>query len=298
MWLLQIEGEDGVMGQQMLNVQPLGEDYERVMGLEITKGRDLSSRLMTDVGAPVLVNEALVKKMGWTDPIGKRIVARREGHVIGVVRDFNFRTLHHQIDPLVMVSLNNDMSRVREVERAFQLRQLVLDIEPSQTSRALGHAQRVMAAADPMHPFEYRFLDASLQELYRTELSLTRLIGIFAAISIFIACLGLFGLTAFTTEQRSREIGTRKVLGASAWQIIGLLTHRILVLVLVASLLAAVGAYFAIDEWLQGFAYRAGVNPLIFLLAAALVAVVAIATVTLQTWRTASADPVQALGCA
>ena len=152
-----------------------------------------------------------------------------------------------------------------------------------------------MADADPQHPFEYRFLDASLEKLYRTELSLTRLIGIFAAISIFIACLGLYGLTAFATEQRSREIGTRKVLGASAWQIIGLLARRILVLVLLASVQAAVAAYFAIEEWLQGFAYQAGIDPLIFLLAAAVAAAVAVATVVAQTWRIANADPVQAL---
>ena len=293
--VVQIEGDDGVMGQQMLNVQPLGEDYEKVMGLSIIEGHDLSSRLATDVGSNVLVNEALVRKMGWTNPIGQRVQFRGEGRVVGVVRDFNFKTLHHRIEPLVMFSLSNDMSRERAFERPFQRRQLILDIAPREVSRALGVAERVMADADPQHPFEYRFLDASLDKLYRTEISLARLIGIFAAISIFIACLGLFGLTAFTTEQRSREIGTRKVLGASAWQIIGLLARRILVLVLLASVLAAVAAYFAIEGWLQGFAYQAGIDPLIFLLAAAVAAAVAVATVAAQTWRTAKADPVQAL---
>jgi putative ABC transport system permease protein len=152
-----------------------------------------------------------------------------------------------------------------------------------------------MAGADPLHPFEYRFLDAALDAQYRAELTLTKLIGIFAAISIFIACLGLFGLAAFTTELRTREIGTRKVLGATAWQIIGLLARRILVLVLIASVLASVAAYFAVDEWLAGFAYRAGINPLIFLVAAAAAAAVAFATVAAQSWRTAHADPVQSL---
>jgi putative ABC transport system permease protein len=130
---------------------------------------------------------------------------------------------------------------------------------------------------------------------YRAELTLTKLIGIFAAISIFIACLGLFGLAAFTTELRTREIGTRKVLGATAWQIIGLLARRILVLVLIASVLASVAAYFAVDEWLAGFAYRAGINPLIYLVAAAAAAAEAFATVAAKSWRTAHADPVQSL---
>jgi putative ABC transport system permease protein len=294
---LQLEGEDGAMRQQMLNIQPLGQDYEKVMGLQIMQGRDLSARQPTDAGLDVLVNEALVRKMGWSNPIGKRIHVqmRGEGRVVGVVRDFNFMTLHHRIDPLVMVSLGNDMSRVSARERPFQQRQLILDLSPSQLRRALAHAGRVMAAADPQHPFEYRFLDASLEKLYRTERSLTSLIGIFAAISIFIACLGLFGLAAFTTEQRSREIGIRKVLGATAWQIVGLLARRILSLVLVASLLASVAAYLVVDEWLRGFAYKAGINPLIFLLAAATAATVAFATVAAQSWRAANADPVRAL---
>jgi putative ABC transport system permease protein len=296
MRLLQIEGEDGVMGQQMLNIQPLGQDYEKVMGLTITQGRDLSSRPPGEVGPNVLVNEALVRKMGWTNAIGKRIqVWQGEGRVVGVVRDFNFKTLHHRIDPLVMVSLGNDMSRVSAIERPFQQRQLILDIAPAQVHRALEVAGRVMARADPQHPFEYRFLDASLEKLYETEHSLTRLIGIFAGISIFIACLGLFGLAAFTTEQRAREIGTRKVLGATAWQIVGLLARRVLVLALVAAVLAGVVAYFAVEEWLQGFAYKAGINPLVFLLAAAVAVAVAFATVAAQSWRVANADPVRAL---
>jgi putative ABC transport system permease protein len=152
-----------------------------------------------------------------------------------------------------------------------------------------------MAQADPNHPVEYRFLDAALDSLYSTERNLTRLIGIFAAISIVVSCLGLFGLTAFTTEQRSREIGTRKVLGATAWQIVSLLARRVLVLVLIAAALADVAAYFVVDEWLQDFAYKAGIDPVIFVLAAGAVAAVSLATVAAQTWRTANADPVHSL---
>jgi putative ABC transport system permease protein len=295
MGLIAAEGEDGVMARHMMNVLPIGDDYEKVLGLTLKEGRDLSSRLLTDVGPNVLVNETLVKQMGWTNPIGKRIQANGDGRVVGVVQDFNFRSLHHQIEPLVLVQVNNDMSRIADLNKPFQQRHLILDISPEEVSATLSHAERVMAGADPLHPFEYRFLDAALDAQYRAELTLTKLIGIFAAISIFIACLGLFGLAAFTTELRTREIGTRKVLGATAWQIIGLLARRILVLVLIASVLASVAAYFAVDEWLAGFAYRAGINPLIFLVAAAAAAAVAFATVAAQSWRTAHADPVQSL---
>jgi len=186
------------------------------------------------------------------------------------------------------------MTRINEINKPFQQRQLILHIANGQTSKALAHARSVMAEADPRHPFEFRFLDDALAEQYKAETTLTKLIGIFASVSIFIACMGLFGLAAFTTEQRSREIGTRKVLGATAWQIITLLAKRILVLVLVASGLAAVASWFAIDEWLTGFAYRAGINPLIFVLATVLAATVAYATVAAQSWRTANSDPVNA----
>jgi len=294
----EIEEEDGTLGQQMFNVQALGQDYEKVMGLTITQGRALSAQSPGGVEADVLVNEALVKKMGWSNPIGKRVATNGgygAGRVVGVVRDFHFKTLHYQIDPLVLFPLSNDMAGVPENRRPLQQRQLILDIDPAEVRRALGHLRSVMARADSNHALEYRFLDAALDGLYRTERNLTALIGVFAAISILIACLGLFGLAAFTTEQRSREIGIRKVLGATAWQIVNLLAGRILLLVLIASALADVVAYFVVDEWLRGFAYRAGIHPLIFLLAAAVAATVAVATVAAQTWRTAHADPVKPL---
>jgi putative ABC transport system permease protein len=295
--LLQIEGEDGVMAPQMFDVERIGDDYVNVMGLTVTQGRDLSSRLPTDDGANVLVNEALVRKMGWSNPIGKRIVGSqsRPARVVGVVQNFNFKTLHHQIAPLVMYPLNNNMSAVSELSRPFQLRYLILEVSPAGVQRALEHAERVMKAADARHPFEYRFLDESLSALYKSENALTKLIGIFAAISISIACMGLFGLAAFTTEQRTREIGIRKVLGATTWEIVGLLARRIVVLMLIASALAGVAAYFAVDEWLQDFAYRADINPLVFVLSAALTGAVAFGTVAAQSWRTANADPVQSL---
>jgi len=294
--IVSTENADGSMAQQMFNVLPIGEDYEKALALKMVQGRDLSSRLLTDVGSNMLVNEALVRKMGWTEPLGKRLtLGGQNGRVVGVVRDFNFKSLHHLIEPLVMLPANNDMTRVNEINKPFQQRHLMLDIAPTQVNQTLSYVRRVMSEADPRHPFEFRFLDEALDAQYKSEISLARLIGIFAGVSILIACMGLFGLAAFTTEQRSREIGTRKVLGATAWQIITLLARRILVLVLMASVLAAVASFFAIDEWLTGFAYKAGINPLIFLLSAAVAATVAYVTVAAQCWRTASSDPVKTL---
>ncbi len=261
--LMQVEGNGGALEQQLLNVLQIGEDYEKVLGLKVLQGRDLSARLLTDIGNNVLVNETLVKKMGWDEPLGKRV---QGGRVVGVVRDFNYKSLKFRIEPLVIGRLSNDMSGVQEINRPFQQRHLILDVSGAAVGGVLSFVEKVMADADPRHPFEYRFLDEALAQQYKAELSLTRLIGIFAGVSILIACMGLFGLAAFTTEQRSREIGTRKVLGATSWQIVTLLARRILVLVLIAAVLASVASYFAIDEWLEGFAYRADINPLIFVL--------------------------------
>jgi len=237
-----------------------------------------------------------VRKMGWTEPLGKRIqLGQNSGRVIGVVADFNFKSLHSPIEAFAMWPLVDDFSTLQEVMRPFQQRMLVLNISGAQVSQTLDFVEHVISQADPKHPFEFNFLDDSLDKLYKSEHQLMRLIGIFAAVCIFIACLGLFGLAAFTTEQRTREIGMRKVLGASTWQIITLLARRILVLVVIAAVLASVIAYFGIDEWLAGFAYRARINPLIFALSAAVAAAVAFITVALQSYKTASANPVNAL---
>jgi putative ABC transport system permease protein len=238
----------------------------------------------------------MVKKMGWTNPLGKRMTVRGEsGRVVGVVKDFNFKSLKTLIEPAVMYRLNMDMSQINQINRPFVQNFLILDIAGENIGNTLSYIGKIMTEADPKHPFEYKFLDAELDGLYRGETSLTRLIAIFAGVSIFIACMGLFGLAAFTTEQRTREIGTRKVLGATSWQIVTLLARPIMILVLIASVLASVASYFAIDEWLTSFAYKAGINPAIFLLALVVAATVAFITVALQSWKTASADPVNAL---
>ncbi len=293
---LTIENNDGVSRAMQLTNLPIGEDLAQVMGLKVVQGRDFSQRFLTDVGTNLLVNEALVRKMGWTEPLGKHIqLGRQTGRVIGVVRDFNFKSLHTLIEPLVITPLSDDLSGTPTILRVFTQRLLVVNISGEDVADTLGYIEKVMADADPRHPFEYEFLDDTLNNLYQSESRLMKLIGIFAAVCIFIACLGLFGVATFTTEQRTHEIGTRKVLGATTWQIIAMLARRIMLLVVIAAILASVISYFAIDKWLTGFAYRAGINPLIFVLSAAAAAAVAFGTVALQSFKTANGDPVKAL---
>jgi putative ABC transport system permease protein len=293
-----VQTEAGSMEHVPLQTMGVGENVVAVLGLKLKSGRDFSRRLLTDPGSNFLVNESFVRKMGWSEPLGREIdleQGRPRGRVIGVVEDFNFASLHKLINPLVMTPLSNDLSGVPDLNKIFLKRMLVVNISGEDVSDTVGYIGRVITQADARHPFEYEFLDSVLGNLYRKDRQLMALIGIFAVICIFIACLGLFGLAAFATEQRTREIGTRKVLGATTVQIITLLARRILVIVLVATALASVVAYFAIDEWLTNFAYHAGINPLIFVLSAAAAAAVAFGTVALQSLKTARADPVEAL---
>jgi putative ABC transport system permease protein len=294
----QVQTDAGGMERILMQQIAIGEDLVPVLGLKLKAGRNFTARLLTDSGINFLVNEAFVRKMGWTQPLGKQISfngGQRQGRVIGVVEDFNFRSLHKQVDPLVMLPLTNDISLVPDLNKFFLKRQLVVNMSGEDIHDTLDYIGNVVTQADPRHPFDYEFLDATLDNLYRADRQLMTLIGIFAVICIFIACLGLFGLAAFATEQRTREIGTRKVLGATTMQIITLLARRIMAIVLVAAVLASVFSYFAMDEWLTGFAYRAGINPLLFVLAAVAAAGVAFGTVALQSLRTARADPVKAL---
>jgi putative ABC transport system permease protein len=194
-----------------------------------------------------------------------------------------------------MYPFSNDFSATPEINRPFVRRFLVLKVAGEGIGGTLRMLEDKFADVDAAHPFEYRFLDDSLDELYVSEQNLMELVGIFAAVCILIACLGLYGLSAFTTEQRTKEIGIRKVLGASSLQIIVLLARNILLLVLAGAVVASIGAFFAIDEWLAGFAYRASVNPMVFVLSTLVAAAVAFVTIALQSYGTARADPAVAL---
>ncbi len=192
--IVQIEDESGAMVPMQFNNFSIGQDFEKVLGLEMAQGRDLSSRLLTDVGANLLVNEAMVKKMGWSNPLGKRIVVGVSGRVVGVVKDFNFKSLHTQIEPVIMYRRDIDESQIPERNRPFRQRYLIVDISNERMPQTLAFIQKIVTDADPRHPFEYRFLDDSLDALYESETQLTQLIGIFAAISVLIACMACSAL--------------------------------------------------------------------------------------------------------
>jgi putative ABC transport system permease protein len=284
-----VETMSGEMEATLVSNLLVGKEFVEVMGLNLLEGRSFNTRLLTDVGSNIVVNEALVRHMGWDNALGKRIM---DGRVIGVLSDFHYASLRTPIAPFAMRTYpDNQFDNVQEELKAFINRNLIVNIKGGNVRETLASLEDQITRFDPKHPFTYTFFDESLNLLYQSEERLMKLIGIFAVICIFISCLGLYGLAAFTTEQRTREIGIRKVLGASAGQIIGLLSRNILGLVTAGAVLATVLSWLAIDEWLSNFSYRTSINPLAFVVATVAALVIAYATVALQSWKTAQSDP-------
>ena len=277
-----VDNNDGTPERLVIRNLQVTNDFFEVMGIQMASGRDFSKRLLTDTGTAFIVNETMVKNRGWKDPLGKKIqMDQFSGRVVGVVRDFHFRSLHNAMEPLIINQLGEGGNQ----------RVLILKISDKEVPQTLSFLQKKFAEYDPRHSFDFAFLDDSIDRLYMSEKRLMKMTGMFSGICIFISCLGLFGLASYSTEQRRKEIGIRKVLGASASQIIVMLARKILWLVLAGSVIASIIAYFAIDEWLSGFAYRVGINPLVFVISAALVIAVAFITVALQSYKTAQANP-------
>ncbi|MBN1568163.1 MAG: ABC transporter permease [Acidobacteria bacterium] len=281
-----VDNRDGVQERLVIRNLQVTDDFFAGMGIQMASGRDFSKRLLTDLGTSFIVNETMVKARGWKEPLGKRIQLNQyNGKVIGVVKDFHFRSLHNAMEPLIINQLPDTGNQ----------RVMVLKISDQDVPQTLRFLQQKFAEHDPRHAFEYLFLDDAIDKLYMSESRLMKMTGIFSGICIFISCLGLFGLASYSTEQRSKEIGIRKVLGASAFQIILMLAKKILWLVLAGSVVASVIAYFAIDEWMAGFAYRVGIQLWVFLVSAAVVIAVAFITIALQSYKTAQTNPAQTL---
>jgi putative ABC transport system permease protein len=304
-----LENNDGVVEQATASQMGVGPDFAQVMGLQFAAGRGPSDEVASvDAANPqarvpireIVVNEALVRALHWDEPIGKRFERGQgpnadRGTVVGVVKDFNYRSVHTEIEPLVFFRAVPNFAQMAPAIRATQQRPLVLNVSGNDVAGTIAYVRETMQKFDPQHPFEFSFLDDSLNRLYASDQRLTRLIGIFAGLCIFIACLGLFGLAAFTAAQRTREIGVRKVFGARTGQIIALLAQKIAWLVVAAAVVASALAYVVMRLWLENFAFRTGINPLVFVIAALAGLGIAYLTVALQSLRVARAHPVRAL---
>jgi putative ABC transport system permease protein len=203
--------------------------------------------------------------------------------------------VHNEIAPFALYRLVDNFAQLPPALRQNQQRPLVVNISGKDVQSTIAFIRDTIRKFDPVHPFNFEFLDDSLERLYVADQRLTTMIGIFAGLCIFIACLGLFGLAAFTAAQRTREIGVRKVFGAGAGQIVSLLAHKIVYLVLAASVVSSVLAYLVMSAWLRSFAFRTSINPAVFAVAALAGLSIAYFTVALQSLKVARAHPVRAL---
>lgn len=279
------EGKDPDLSVTM-NWDFVDYDYLETLGMEIVEGRAFSRDFATDVDHAYILNQEAVRVMGVESPVGKSFsLMGTEGTVIGIVKDFHFRSLHNPIQPLVLGVRPN------------WLRLVMARIQPGQTAPALAHLESVWEEINPDRPFQYDFLDERINILYRSEQRMSSLFDLFTGLAIIISCLGIFGLAAYMAERRTKEIGIRKVLGASASGIVGLLSRDFSRWVLLANLIAWPAAWLAARRWLQGFAYRVPLDPWVFVLAAAAALGLALLTAGGQAIRAAHADPSRTLRC-
>ena len=272
-----------------MSIHSVDFDYQKIFDIKMAQGRYFSQDYPTDVSDGIIVNETAAKIMGMESPIGQRISCwipfdpQRSGTIIGVAKDFHFRSLHEKINPLVLVIAPGWFTDV------------YVRMKPENVPETLGFIEKTIQEFAPDFPFEYSFLDEDIDNLYKTEQQIGNLIKYGTFLAIFIACLGLFGLASFTAEKRTKEIGIRKVLGASVSGIVLLLTKEFTKWVILANLIAWPIAYYVMSRWLQNFAYHVNIGIWTFLLSAALALVTALITISLQAVKTAASNPVDSL---
>ncbi|MGV3604721.1 MAG: ABC transporter permease [Dyadobacter fermentans] len=266
-------------------------DYLRTMEIKLLQGRDFIANSPADLAGSVLVNEALVKKQGWQNPLGKRMRYPADGEgkvkeltVVGVTSDFHTYSLQHKIEPLVI-----QLAPPSEQDNVY------VRINAAKTTEALAHIGRVYKTFDAEARPEFQFLDENFAKQYQSEQRQGNILLAFAVLAIVIACLGLFGLAAFAAEARTKEIGVRKVLGASVQDVVLMLSRDFVKLVLVAIAIGTPIAAYAMHKWLQNFEYRETLSWWIFALAGFIAIAIALLTVSSQALKSALTNPVAAL---
>ncbi len=271
--------ESNILFQLLL----VGHDFFQTFDMEMERGRAFDERLSSDT-ANIVVNEVTAASMALEEPLNYPVTFwGREGQVVGIVKNFHFASLHTRIEPLV-ISL-----RPERAEYVF------LKVDGQNIEESLAYIEQGFKEFNPRYPFEYEFLDQSYAELYERETNIGTLANYFAGIAVFISLLGLFGLASFAAEQRIKEIGIRKVLGAGVGNLVLLLARNFLVLVLLGFGLAVPLAWFFMTDWLSAFEYRVGISAGIFLIAGGTSMLVALITVSYHSLRAAYANPVKSL---
>ena len=259
-------------------------DYIETLKIEMAEGRSFSKEFPADMSTSFIVNEEVAKIMDKDSVVGERFnFMGRNGTIVGVMKNFHFQPVRSQIEPLALAI----------VPEYFQV--MLIRLAAGDLSASIDYLKDTWNRIVPHYPLEFTFLDERVDRLYRTEERIGTLLKYFAVLAVFIACLGLFGLASFTAEQRTKEIGIRKILGASVSKITVMLCREFFVLVLLANAVAIPAAYFLMKNWLRGYAYRTELSGIVFLAAMALALAVALITVSFQSIRAALANPADSL---
>jgi len=276
------EGDTSEKSGPPIAVFPVDHDYIDTLEMKIVEGRGFAQEYLTDNEA-VVINQAAVRHFSWDDPLEKTLRFDRKNYrVIGVVENYHFESLRNQIKPVILY-LGDSRGRI-----SFR-------IKTENIAGTIEALRRTWKEFLPDEPFDYFFFDDKFFSLYQAELMMGRIFGIFSGLAIFVAGLGLFGLAAFTAEKRTKEIGIRKVLGASVPQILNMLSREFVLLVVIANLIAWPIGYYLMTRWLQGFAYRVSFGLGIFILAGFITVFISILTISLQAIKAATSNPVKAL---
>ncbi len=265
-------------------------DFPTLMNMELVEGRYFDEKNPADLQNSVLVNEATVKMLGWKNPLKESLFlpddsANVQLNVIGVLKDFHFASLHSPIEPLTVFM--NDPK--------FTSGYMVVKIKPGNLQANIASIQKMWSTMLPNKEFEYAFLDDSIGKLYLAEDKMFKVFVYFATLALILSCMGIYGLSFFTTQQRTKEIGIRKVMGASVLRILLLLNKEFMVMTGIALIIAFPAAWYIISNWLEGFAYHTNLSPFIFIIAFSFILLLSIITVSLQAIRTAWRNPVLSL---
>jgi len=265
-------------------------NYFDMLKVDFKEGRNFSQELRTDENSFIL-NEEAVNQMRLEQPVGKRFRLNEiEGNIIGIIKNTNFKSLHYRIEPAAYIALGSSSTLSFSYNGVF-----LVKAAAGKTREAITAIEDIWEKVNPNIPFEYHFLDETIDKQYVKEVQTGKIFSYFAAIAIFISCLGLYGLTLFITENRTKEIGVRKVLGASVTSIVKMFYNDFSKLILISGIIACPLAWYAMNKWLQDFAYRIEISWLIFALSGGIALVIALATISFQAIKAATANPVESL---
>jgi len=271
-------------------------DFLQTMKIELVAGRNFKAD-KSDAKTGIIINESMAKEYGWKDAVGKRFPGKFDAEVLGVVKDFNYQSLHTKINPLMLASNADPINRgIENVNLSFppQARISVL-MQGGSLNENVEMLEQAWKRIEKVQAFDYNFLDETLAAQYAQEVRSNKIILVAAGLSIFIACMGLFGLTTLIVNRRLKEIGIRKILGAHVISIVSLVSKEFVVIVCIASVIAFPLAWYAMNKWLEDFAYRINISWWMLMLSAAIALLITLATVGFQALRAAMENPVNSL---